>query len=76
MTILKSKLDLGEIDSGVDQVSDIFISAANRCLTKIRRKKKKKVGTIKESDMIMIATRSNKYFKIFLILPKSFLQTL
>ena len=76
MTILNNKLDMGDIDSAVDQVSDIFISAANRCLTKIRRKKKKKVSTIKESGMIMIATRSNKDFKIFLILPKRFLQTL
>ena len=42
MTILNNKLDTGDIDSAVDQVSDIFISAANRCLTKIRRKKKKK----------------------------------
>ena len=32
---------MGDIDSAVDQVSDIFISAANRCLTKSRRKKKK-----------------------------------
>ena len=76
MTILNNKLDTGDIDSVVDQVIDIFISAANRCLSKIRRKKKKKVSTIKESGMIMIATRSNKDFKIFLILPKSFLQIL
>ena len=76
ITILNNKLDMGDIDSAVDQVGDIFINAANRCLTKIRRKKKKKVSTIKESGMIMIATRSNKDFKIFLILPKSFLQTL
>ena len=76
MTTLKNKLDTGDIDSAVDQVSDIFISAANRCLTKIRRKKKKKVSTIKESGMIMIDTISNNDFKIFLILPKRFLQTL
>ena len=75
MTILYNKLDMGDIDSAVDQVSDIFISVANRCLTKIRRKKKKNVSTIKESGVIMIATRSNKDFKIFLILPKRFLQT-
>ena len=42
MTVLNNKLDMGEIDSAVDQVSDIFISAANGCLTKIRRKKKRK----------------------------------
>ena len=42
MTILNSRLDTGDIDSAVDQVSDIFISAANRCLTKTKRKKKKK----------------------------------
>ena len=41
MTILNNKLGTGDINSAVDQVSDIFISAANRCLTKIRRKKKK-----------------------------------
>ena len=75
MTILNNKLDTGDIDLAVDQIIDMFISAANRCLTKIRRKKKKKVSTIKESAMIMITTISNKDFKIFL-LPKSFLQIL
>ena len=46
MTVLNNKLDTGEIDSAVDQVSDIFISAANGCLTKIRRKKKRKKSAL------------------------------
>ena len=57
MTISNNKLDTGDIDSAVDQVGDIFVSAANRCLTKIRRKKKKKVSNIKENGMIMIANQ-------------------
>ena len=70
MTILNNKLDWGGTDSAVDQVSDIFISAANRCLTKIRRKKKKKVSTMKESGMIMIATRLNKDLNLSYIAQK------
>ena len=70
MTILNNKSDWGGTDSAVDQVSDIFSSAANRCLTKIRRKKKKKVSTMKESGMIMIATTLNKDLNLCYIAQK------